>query len=440
METKTNVDNVAPNASANVPPSGKFKFIQLLNPTGFDKHFQKLIGRQTRFVYLLDKCFKDETNCVICVSGCAGAGKTFTVVETCRYVNAPVLKLAPTNALASQIGGLTLHAGLELRWHVGSNLNTITESIKEMEYDPDYIEKSLNLSEQIRLHELSCTWSPKIVIVDEVGMIPFWLIYQIVRYFFDNFSPVIVVLMGDRYQLRPVNCKLNIFNVELPAISIRHCDLSDINKRFDPSYKVIMDTITALIQSGEGKGEGIAAVNFQPVYDYVKRTYPQIEYMTETDLRKAKKILAYTNATVSRYNRQYLSLESASNVHLAQVREGVMYKDVKITVRPRCEVITTRPTVVPKGTRLTFVSYDPNEDALECLDDDEKRVVVQRHKQTGMFPIELAFATTVHKYQGSTIDEDVIMDFDYNDDVYFMYTALSRVRSLSQVIGILHVK
>lgn len=435
METKTNIDEVAPNASADIPPSGKFKFIQLLNPTGFDKHFRKLIGQQTRFVYLLDKCFKDDTNCVICISGCAGAGKTFTVVETCHYINASVLKLAPTNALASQIGGLTIHSGLELRWHVGSNLHTITECIKDMEYDPDYINKSLNLSEQIRLHEMNCAWRPKIVIVDEVGMIPFWLVYQIVRYFFDNFSPVVVVVMGDRYQLRPVGCKLNIFNVDLPTISIRHCDLSDINKRFDPSYKIIMDTITSLIRAGEGD-DG----NFEPVYEYVKRMYTNIDYMTETLLRKTKKMLAYTNTTVSRYNRQYLSLDAANNVHLVQVRGGVIYKDVKITVRPRCEVITTLQTVIPKGMRLTFVSYDPNEDALECLDYNKTRIVVQRHKQTGMFPIELAFATTVHKYQGSTIDDDVIIDFDYNDDVYFMYTALSRVRSLSQVIGILHVK
>lgn len=390
------------------------------------------MGKQIEFVSLLDMCFKDDTNCVICVSGSPGAGKTFTVVQTCFFINDYVLKLAPTNALASQIKGRTIHSGLQLAWGVGSCLQSVTDQIQELEYDPKYIEKSLKLSEQITLKS---DYFPKVVIIDEVGMVPFWLIYRIIRYFFENSTSVIVVVMGDRYQLRPVSCKYNIFNVVLPDIHIRHLDLSSFNKRFDDSYRGIMDSIMSLIREGETEG------NFEHVYDYIRSTFPVIDYMTETLLKKTKKILAHRNSTVALYNRQYLSLKDSAKINLPQVKDNVVYKNVKITVKPFCEIVTIEPTrELPKGTRLTFCSYDPDADILNCYHDHKIPVSIKRNKNSGMFPIELAFATTVHKYQGSTIDAKVIIDFDYNEDVYFMYTALSRVRSLDQIIGILHIK
>ena len=424
-----NINNIALGTSTDVSTSDSFKFIPLLDSTGFNKHVNNLIGQQKDFVYLLDKCFEKQENIVIRISGCAGTGKTFTAINTCNFLNCQVLKLTPTNELATQINGYTIHSALKLQWQPGSVLDTIANEIEKLEYDPEYLSKSLTLSQDICLYELNCFYNPNVVIIDEVGMIPFWLVYQIIQYFFQNFSPIIIVVMGDCYQLRPVRCNFNIFNAPMPDITFHDLDLSESNKRFEPSYKIIMDKLVNLIKLGECQN------NFEGVYNFVRNTFHQIDYMNEDLINKAAQILVYKNATVDLYHQQYLSF--GSKVHLPQLINGcVIFEDV-ITLKPNCKIITTQKTHLLKGTRLIFLSYYPEEDSLVCLLNNEKEFITRKD---GQFPISLSYATTVHKFQGRTIENDIIIDFDYNNDVYFMYTALSRVRSIHQIIGVLHIK
>lgn len=428
MNAQINMNNIALGTCANISTSDKFKFIPLLDAAGFNKHVDNLIGQQKDFIYLLDKCFEKQQNAIIRITGCAGTGKTFTVINTSHFLNCHVLKLTPTNELANQINGCTIHSALRLDWQPGSILDSVTQEIEQLEYDPEYISKSLLASQEI---VLNCNCFPNMVIIDEVGMIPFWLIHKIIQYFFQTFSPIIIILMGDRYQLRPVRCNFNIFNTNMPDLTFHDLDFSESNKRFEPSYKIIMDKLVSLIRLGEVQND------FEKVYDFIKMTFNQIDYMTETLMNRASQILAYKNATVDLYNQQYLSL--GPKIHIPQIIDNIAYLDNKISLKPNCNIITTYKTNIPKGTRLIFEYHDAKEDALVCWLKKEKHCIY-RNQSDGHFPVALAFATTVHKYQGSTIENDIIIDFDYNDNVYFMYTALSRVRSLLQIIGILHIK
>lgn len=429
MESQSNKQNLVLNTSANISPTTEFKWTQLTDTTGFNKHFQQLTNEQKQFVYLLDKCFKTNTNSIVLVSGCPGAGKTFMVVETCFYLNMEILTLAPTNSLATQIRGMTIHSGLKLDWSDTSRLYSIEGCIDEMEIDQHYVENCLQLSEPIAKFELFCEWEPKIVIIDEVGMIPFWLTYQIIQYLNTHFSPVIIVMMGDKYQLRPVKCKLNIFNANMPNIRLETINLTG-NKRFEKSFKIIIDRIMYLISEGE------KIDNFDNVYDYIKNTFPKIDYMTETLLTQCHRILAYKNESVAKYNKQFLEL-NGSKIHIPKIENNIVLKNDFITLKPNCEIITTQRCTIPKGTKMKFLSYDARSDTISCLCDGD---AVHLKRMNGQFPIKLAFACTIHKFQGSTIENNVIIDFDYSDDVYLMYTALSRVRSVSQIIGILHIK
>lgn len=432
METHLDNNQITLQARADGITPWIFKFIPLIDATRFNEHFQKLEKKQQEFIFLLDECLKEKKNCVISVSGCAGAGKTFTVVETCKLLKLSVMRMAPTNSLASQIGGTTIHSGLGLSWGGDSELAEVTKNIQSLDaMNDDYIFKSLTLSQSICEKELYCPLKPDMVIIDEVGMIPFWLTYQIIQYFFKHFNPVIIVLMGDKYQLRPVECHMNIFNAILPNISLREIDLSTVNKRFDSSYNDIINQLMNFIRLGE------RTMEFNQAFDFIRKTFKVIDYMTEPLLKETKSVLAYKNATVNRYNEQYLNLDG-KKVKLVMIVDDKVFPDKYVVLKQDCDIFITQRTMYPKGTRLKFRFYDSNSDKLVC-EYLNSVVTISRCPCSGMFPVQLGFACTIHKYQGSTIDHSVIIDFDYCSDVYLMYTALSRVRSLSQVIGVLHI-
>lgn len=423
MESQSNIGNIILDTATNSFSTGEFKNTQLIDTSGFNKHIQKLTSEQKKFIYLLDKCLGENTNSVIVVSGSPGAGKTFTVVQTCHYLNMQVLKLAPTNALASQISGFTIHHGLNLSWGEDSKLHKITQTIKDLDPDENYLTNCLHLSKPIARYELKCAWEPTVIIIDEVGMIPFWLVYQIIQYFFQK--PVVIVLMGDRYQLRPVECKYNIFNIDIPGLTPHTIDLTG-NMRFTESFKATIDQLMNCIRIGEKTG------NFESVYKFIEETFPQIDYMTKTLYSKCNRVLAYTNEAVNKYNCQYLELEGPK-IHLPRIEMGKVYKEDCVILKHKCTVIVTEKSVVPKGTHLIFHSYKP--DKVYCLYRD--RLVVIPRQREGRFPLKLAFASTIHKFQGSTIDDNIIIDFNQCKDVYLMYTALSRVRSLKQIVGVM---
>ncbi|GFU98723.1 uncharacterized protein TNCV_298951 [Trichonephila clavipes] len=63
-------------------------------------------------------------------------------------------------------------------------------------------------------------------------------------------------------------------------------------------------------------------------------------------------------------------------------------------------------------------------------------VKVQRNFK-GEFPIVVGFAGTIHKFQGDTMDDDAIaMNFNGSRDLNLVYTALSRVKCMDQIVAI----
>lgn len=418
---------MALDACANEIPVGFFKSIPLLEIEGFYKHVNILTEQQKKFPSLLNEWFQSPSNDIIVISGSPGSGKTFTVVETLEYVDTSKLKIAYTAKTALNIGGSTIHSTLHLEWDEDSFLHKLIADIQKLDdEEDDYKTQCLSLSEKLQGH-LCCFQNPCIIVIDEVGMISFWLTNEIVKYFFSLSSdPKLFIMMGDEFQLRPVDCKYNIFNMK--PFPFKMVQLSD-NKRFTADYNVIINKLKELMMQ-EDEDEFFA---------YIIATFPILENVYDYELKECHRVLVYTNETAKKYNNFYIEMLPGPKIHFPKVWNDQIYHDDMITLKKDCDIVVIKNCNVPNGTLLKFVEYDGARDLLICKNPNRENVVrIRRDNFTGKFPITVGFATTIHKFQGQTINEPrILIEFDQCRDKHLIYTALSRVRSMKQIMGVI---
>lgn len=418
---------MAVDACTNEIPVGFFKSIPLYDIGGFYEHVNTLTKQQKVFPSLLNDWFQAPSNDIIVVSGSPGSGKTFTVIETLMYVDTQILKMAYTAKTACSIGGSTIHSTLHLKWDESSFLyNLISDIQKINDEDEDYKTKCLNLSKMLQDH-LACMYHPRIIVIDEVGMISFWLTNEIVKYFFtQSTDPKLIIMMGDEFQLKPVDCKYNIFNIK--TFPFKMMQLSD-NKRFTPDYNVIINQLKDLMRQK----------NEDDFFAYISATFPILENAYDYHLKECNRVLVYTNETAKKYNNFYIEQLPGPRILFPKIKNGhVLHPNDFITLKKNCDIVVTRNCIVPNGTFLKFIEYDNIHDLLVCQNPNENtKVSLSRDFYSKNFPIAVGFATTIHKFQGQTINEPkILIEFDQSRDMHLIYTALSRVRSMDQIIGV----
>ncbi|GFU14340.1 uncharacterized protein TNCV_3491481 [Trichonephila clavipes] len=114
---------------------------------------------------------------------------------------------------------------------------------------------------------------------------------------------------------------------------------------------------------------------------------------------------------------------------------GATYVDVKVG----CHVfiIQNGVSLASNGTPLLFEKYNAEQDCIECMDPVKNLSIQVQRNFKGEFPIVVGFAGTIHKFQGDTMDDDAIaMNFNGSRDLNLVYTALSRVKCMDQIVAI----
>lgn len=359
------------------------------------------------------------------ISGGPGSGKTYAVAKTLDFVDTKSVRMAPTAFVASNIRGETIHSTLNLEWGPGSTLHKITSTL-ENEKDT---QKCLKTSRAL-IHEIRHDPVKNVVVLDEVGMVPFWLTYWIVRYFFQFDRNVLFVAMGDKRQLKPVRSPFNVFDVDFENEFELHSLEFKENKRFSPDYLPVVEELSKYVDRKNVCG----------LLDYVGKHYPVVEHVDIDLLNRCQKALVYKNFTVQLYNAFYTSRLPGKAYRLYKIENKKIDTANYVDIKPGCDVVITENNAtdekdIVNGSELTFREYDASKDAAVCFDKRGKKILVRRTK--GSFPLTPNFARTIHKFQGSTIDSDrVVFNFNGSDDIHLMYTALSRVRSMNQILAV----
>lgn len=387
-----------------------------LNKIGLNKHYLTLTESQKNFVKLVVKWCKKPCKMLLVVSGGPGTGKSFVVKTTLDYLNVKQLRMSYTARSAIAIGGQTIHSTMKLDF---------TGLCRHLEKE---LSKEENLVEAIKasggiLKEFKYKGDPQVVVVDEVSMINGWLMYWLLRYFMDRtLQPLLFITIGDPHQLNPVQSNHNLFSFTFSESRwiVRRVHLTE-SKRFEPEYETIINKLRAFVDNADELS----------LFALIADHFPIQERIEGDILSQANRAMAAKNERVLAFNNYYIK---------KMVKGPEIKIDNNLCLKPGCIIFVTKNgySSVSSGTELEFVRYSKSNECLICKHPKTKKdVVIRKDVLNNTFPVVLGFAATIHKFQGDTIDNSkIVIHFDGNRNLNMVYTALSRVRHIGQILAI----
>jgi len=372
------------------------------------------------------------------LTGPAGSGKTFLLNKYISYLkskNISAAVTASTGIAATHIGGITIHSWCGMG---------IAKQLSKAEFKTVLNKKYLK----------NRMLKTKVLIIDEISMLDadrLDLVNNICMSFKNNVAPfggIQVIFCGDFFQLPPVNgkeenneyaFKSNVWNESC----LKVCYLNEQHRHSDKKFikvlnsirnnKIDKDTLitlkSRLNQPVCGNitptklftnNKDVNAINdfelakikqseavYQMRSSYKKRREQLVDFLMKNCMAPAKLVLK-KGAVVMFVKNKF------SESGFAHYVNGTLGKIIGFSEFDNYPIVETNDD-------RQIIAY-PREWAVE-----EGNEVVAKISQV---PLRLAWAITVHKSQGMSLDE-MIVDLRDAFDYGMGYVALSRVRSLS---------
>ncbi len=372
------------------------------------------------------------------VTGRAGTGKS-TLLRTLRdIVTDEIVIVAPTGLAAVNVGGQTIHSFFGLPPRL----------VRQ-----DDIRRSRNGRIMRKI---------KYLVIDEVSMVRsdlMWAIDQSLRVNRgkprEPFGGVRLVLFGDLHQLPPVVQEHEVadhleenfggpFFFSVPALMEGDgTTLLELNQVFRQSEGPLLDVLNK-VREGRVDEDDLTVLN--------ERVRP-IRTLAEGE---AFVILTPTNAAAQRINLAYLNaLKGEAFTYTAgttgEFNPSAQPTDQSLTLKVGAKVIMLRNDAdrrwvngsIARISRLdekrVFITLDGKEYEVEpaswenrryAYDQAEQKIVETVAGTFTQFPVRLAWAMTIHKSQGMTL-ENVYLDLGRGTFAHGQaYVALSRCRTL----------
>ncbi|MDQ8698610.1 AAA family ATPase [Hyphomicrobium sp. LHD-15] len=372
------------------------------------------------------------------VTGRAGTGKSTLLRALRNAVDSEMVVVAPTGLAAVNVGGQTIHSFFGLPPRL---------------LRLDDIRRSRNGQVMRKL---------KFLVIDEVSMVRsdlMWAIDQSLRINRgrprEPFGGVRLVLFGDLHQLPPVVQEAEVaghlesefggpFFFSVPALmegaGTTRLELTHVFRQSDETLISVLNRI----RDGEADEDDLAELN--------QRVSP-IRTLSEGEKFV---ILTPTNAAAQRINTAYLdALPGRSYTYEAGITgdftQGSQPTDSALILKPGAKIILLRNDpdkrwvngTIARISRLeekkVFIEVAAREHELEpasweqrryAFDKDQEKIVGTVAGTFKQFPVRLAWALTIHKAQGLTLD-NVYIDLGRGTFAHGQaYVALSRCRSM----------
>jgi ATP-dependent DNA helicase PIF1 len=366
----------------------------------------------------------------IFLTGSAGTGKSYTLKSIVHYLDINNIEYgltALTGCAAVLINGQTIHSYL----YMG-----ISRNVDEIYANIEKYKGTLHKFKKLR-----------VLIIDEISMMDnelFEIIHHLlvrIKGIQKPFGGIQMILVGDFHQLPPVNynycftCELwndlNLVPIVLTEI-IRQKDdnklqqlLEDIrngNKLTDETIEILKSLVIS-----------------KPIDSDVKptRLYP-------------------INTNVDKINKyEFQKLLKENNNYKMTYKPMINIKDSKIdlnqyeiTLTPNTQVMVIRNISLDdklfNGTRGIVVElkeksviikdiYNKYHEINYYTDINKNVKGVRQNLQISFLPLKLAYAISIHKSQGASIDN---LEIDIGEDVFTtgqLYTALSRATNINNL-------
>lgn len=355
------------------------------------------------------------------ITGSAGTGKSYIlkyITNYLRNVNKKYAITALTGCAAILINGQTIHSYLCL----GLNNNSATYVYNKYK---NALKKINNLN---------------VIIIDEISMMDSDLLEKINKLLClikNNkypFGGIQIIFIGDFCQLPPINGMYCFQNSLWNELKLNTIILTEImRQKDDNNFQLILEEI----RKGKCSNETykiLKSLKNTTFDNDIKptRLYPinvNVDLINTKEFNKLKKENDDFTITYNSYSSEN------SNIDL---------KNYNITLTKNAQVIITRNISIDdglyNGTRGVVVEL--NENNIIIKDINNKIHIINYYKDINennnkiwisFLPIKLAYALSIHKSQGSTIDA---LEIDLGRDIFVsgqLYTALSRAKSLKSI-------
>ena len=366
------------------------------------------------------------------LTGSAGTGKTHILNEFIIYLKSrkilPTI-VAPTGIAASHLNGQTIHSFFSLGIR-----DTIDEAFISNLLDKKYL--------QTRFKKL------KILIIDEISMVSpnvFSAIDQILRAFKQSdepFAGIQVVLSGDFFQLPPIskNADGKRFAWQSPSwkeLDLQTCYLEKKFRQDDNQLIFVLDEI----RSGTVSQRSHDILNSRYQKDLDIDFTPTKLYTHNMDVDRINNdelINLNTQSRTFKYTSQGAKTNIEKLFKSALVQEELTLKKDAVVM-----FIKNNPEkYYINGTTGVVIDFSKDEMKLPIVKLSSGHIIkvefedwsVENDKgkvqaKISQIPLKLAWAITIHKSQGMTLDAAQI-DLSKTFEVGQGYVALSRIKSI----------
>lgn len=382
-----------------------------------------------------------KTGVNVFLTGEPGSGKTHTINEYAQYLRSHGIEpaiTASTGIAATHLGGLTIHSwsGIGIKDHLNkSELDAIVAN--------DYIIKRVGLAEVLIIDEVSMLQPGTLNMVEAVC--------RAVKKNTQPFGGLQIIFVGDFFQLPPVvkreardqrsllSNTNEIFAYESSAWRATNpvvCYLSEQYRQDDSDFLNILSAIRSnAFDEDHARHLQKRKINIQTIPKNIPKLYSH-------------------NIDVDRVNHQMLAkLPEAMHEFTMQTqgKSALVAAMIKSCLSPEILQLKIGASVMftknsskgdfVNGTLGIVESFDDETFYPVIKTNNNKRILAQpmdwaveengkRRARITQLPLRLAWAITVHKSQGMSLDA-AVMDLSAVFEFGQGYVALSRVRRLS---------
>jgi ATP-dependent exoDNAse (exonuclease V) alpha subunit len=365
------------------------------------------------------------------LTGAPGAGKTYVLNEFVRRARARgkrVAVTASTGIAATHIGGMTIHS-----WSGLGIKDSLSEWDIERLKNNDRLLKRYNATDILVIDEISMLHGSRLDMVN--------LVCKLLRANDKPFGGLQVILVGDLFQLPPIN---------RAGERLDFAHLSAAWRELNPSICYLTEQHRQTV-AGDRLLDLLEAMRRGEVGEWHEALLQERLGIAPADDLVATKLYSH-NVDVDAINAEHLK-ELPAAKHSFQMRFGGQKARAEQLAK---SLLAPEKLQLAQGAEVMFVVNDPSNGFYNgsrgvVVDFDNGYPVVELHSSgrtvtvephdwnfeedgkvratATQFPLRLAWAITIHKSQGMSLDAAVV-DLSRSFAPGMGYVALSRVRSL----------
>ena len=368
------------------------------------------------------------------LTGAPGAGKTYVLnqfIERAKRAGKTVAVTASTGIAATHIGGATIHS-----WSGLGIKDTLSDWDKQNLARNDRLLKRYNGTDVLVIDEVSMLHGYRLDMINTVA--------KLLRKSDKPFGGLQVILVGDLFQLPPISrgssgeADFIHLSAAWEELSPKICYITEQHRQAQAG-DALLDLLEAMRRGDVGElheaalQERLRAV--QPEELVVTRLY---SHNMDVDTINDKHLQQIANKA-----KVYAATTSGQAAKVEQLAKSVLAPEV-LELKIGAEVMFVANDFSKgfvNGTRGRVVAFEGNTPVVELPTGREIKVEPHSWKleedgrkraEISQLPLRLAWAITIHKSQGMSLDAAEI-DLSRSFTPGMGYVALSRVRSMDGV-------